>query len=157
MNRAILLAVVLAVPVAAGCDKSGSQAQAQANEAQDKANKEIGRANAQANEAQLEADKKAAGAMGDFLKTREDYRHKVQTNLDALDKDIADLDAKARLGSAKAKSNLQAKLTAIHARRDAFDNDFRQIAIATAASFDGLKDRLDKEWSDLRAAVDGAL
>ena len=156
MNRAIVLCVVLAAPIAGGCDKSGSEAQLQANEAQEKANKEIGRANAQANESQLEADKKIAGALADFRKTREDYRQKVQTNLDALDKQIADLDAKARSGTSKAKSDLRAKLPAIHAQRDAFANDFRAIENATAGSFDALKDRLDKEWSDLTAAVDGA-
>jgi chromosome segregation ATPase len=160
MNRAIVaVSLVMALgPLA--CDKSGADTQAQVNEAQDKANKEIGRANAQANEAQNEADRKIAAALADFQATREDYRHKVQSDLDSLDKDIADLDARVRTGSTKAESDLQAKLQAklpsIHAQRDAFANDFRSIDSASAASFDAFKTRLDKEWSDLKSAVDKA-
>jgi hypothetical protein len=157
MNRAIVLSLILgAVPFAAGCEKSGSDAQSQANEAQDKANKEIGRANAQANEAQRKADEQIAGAQADFVKTREDYRHKVQTDLDSLDKDIAALDAKARTDTAKAKGGLSARLPAIHAQRDSFVNDFRSLESASAMTFDAAKDRLDKEWSSLKAAVDAA-
>lgn len=156
MNRAIVaVSLALAIgPLATACDKSGADAQQQANEAQEKANKEIGRANAQASQAQGEANEKIAAAQSEFATTREDYRHRVQTDLDSLDKDIADLDVKARTGSAKAKSDLQAQLPAIHAERDSFGNDFRSIDTVSAATFDDFKARLDKELSDLKSAVD---
>lgn len=158
MKRAIvaLTLVAAALPLANACDKSGADVQARANEAQEQANREIGRANAQASEAQEEANRKIAGAQADFVTTREEYRHKVQTDLDALDQDIAALDSRAQTGSAKAKTDLQAKLPSIHAQRDAFLKDFRAIDRASATTFDDFKARLDKEWSDLKSAVDKA-
>jgi len=157
MNRALIVSLVFAcVPAVVACDKSGAEAQKQANEAQQQANREIGQANAQANESQEQADKKIAAANADFLKTREDYRHDKQVELDRLDKDIADLDAQVKTGTAKAKTDLPAKLPAIHAQRDAFVSDLHSLDNASPSTFDAATQRLDKEWSDLRSAVDKA-
>jgi hypothetical protein len=143
-----------AAPFVVACDKSGAEAQAQANEAQNKANTETANANSEANQkiaqAQSEADKKIASAQSDFAKTREDYRHTMQTNLDAVNKEIGDLDAK--VATAK-KPDLRATLPALKAQRDAFVADFGSLGAVSATTWDGAKARLDKEWADLKAAV----
>jgi hypothetical protein len=159
MSRSILVSLAclsLAVaPALVACDKSGADAQAQANEAQNKANTEITGAQVEANkkidQAQAEADQKIAAARGDFSKTREDYRHDMQANLDAIDKRIADLDAKALAAS---NASLRSALVSIKAQRDAFANDFAGVTRTTALTFDDTRNRLDKEWADLKAAVD---
>ena len=146
---------VAVAPFVVACDKTGAEAQAQANEAQNKANTEVANANSEANQkiaqAQAEADKKITAAQSDFAKTREDYRHAVQSNLDALNKELGELDAKAATST---KADLRAALPALKAQRDAFVADFRALGSASAVTWDGTKARLDKEWSDLKAAVD---
>jgi hypothetical protein len=158
MNRALVVSLVLAsVPALVACDKSGAEAQQQVNEAKQQANREIGQANAQATESQAEAERRIAAAQADFLKSREDYRHEKQLDLEKLDQDIAGLDAKVKSQqTAKGKSDMQAKLSGIHAQRDAFASDFRSLDNATMATWDDAKLRVDKEWSDLRAAVEKA-
>lgn len=159
--RSILFSFALtlaAAPLAIGCDKSGADAQAQANSAQASANRDIANAtneaNAKINEAQAEADKKIAAARADFATTREDYRHQVQTQLDALDKEIAQLDAKAMTATGKTKADINARLPALKAQRAAFVNDVRSLDTTTATTWDATKARLDKEWADLKSAAD---
>jgi hypothetical protein len=160
MSRSILtcLALVLATsPFAVACDKSGADAQAEVNKAQDKANGEVAKASNQvtttAAEAQTEADKKIIAVQADFATTRENYRHSVQSNLDALDKQLADLDVKARTAT---KPDLRATITALRAQRDAFVADYQSLTTASAVTWDATKARLDKEWTDLKAAADKA-
>ena len=161
MSRSIFISlacVSLAVaPFVVACDKTGAEAQAQANEAQNKANTQVANANGEANakivQAQSDADKKIAAAQADFAKTREDYRHTVQTNLDALNKQIVDLDAKAATST---KPDLRAALPAIKSQRDAFVTDFQTLGTVNATTWDTRKAQLDKEWTDLKASVDKA-
>lgn len=159
--RSILFsfALTLAVaPLAVACDKSGADAQAQANAAQTSANRDIANANNEANtkinEAQATADQKIAAARADFAKTREDYRHTVQSNLDSLDKTIAQLEAKSKTATGKTKADIDARLPSLKAQRDAFVNDARSLDSATATTWDATKARLDKEWTDLKTAAD---
>lgn len=159
MTRSILVSLAclsLAVaPALVACDKSGADAQTQANEAQNKANTEITgaqvEANNKANQAQAEADQKIAAARSDFGKTREDYRHDMQSNLDSINRKIADLDAKALSTN---NASLKSSLVSIKAERDSFASDFGAVTRTTAVTFDDAKARLDKEWSDSKAAVD---
>jgi hypothetical protein len=170
MSRSISvsLAFVLAIaPLAVACDKTGADAQAEANQAQQKANAEMAKANdnvtttsaqAQANaaQAQANADQKIAAAQADFATTREDYRHKVQSNLTALNKEIDDLDVKAKKATGTTKTDLRATVPALRVQRDAFVTDFQALGNATAVTWDATQARLDKEWADLKAAVDKA-
>lgn len=154
MNRAILMSIVLAAtPFGLACEKTAADQQTKANEAQEQANRQIGQANAQANEAQRAANQKIAAAEGEFLRMRDDYRTKTQTNLNDLDGKIAKLDTKSA-SSDKAKAELQVKLPAIHAQRDVLANDLRSIDMATSATFDATKTRIDKEFSDLETLID---
>lgn len=164
MTRKLFVSITVLASVAAlgsfACDKTGAEAQEKANKAQAEANKDIANANAEADgkmrAAQAEADKKIAEAKGDFAKTREDYRHTVQTNLDELDKKIAVLEAKAKKETGKAKMDLDANIAALKTRREGFATSVRSLDNATATSWDATKARLDKEWADLKAAVDRA-
>jgi hypothetical protein len=163
MSRLIKIYVAVALaagPFAAGCDNSAADAQRQATEAQKKANVEITNANVEANrkasEAQSEADKKIAIAEANFATTREDYRHQKQSDLDALNKQLEDLDAKAKTATGKVKAELRATVPALRAQRDAFVADFHLLATPNAGTWDATRARLDKEWADLRAAVDKA-
>ena len=154
MNRAIVISVLLAsAPLTLACEKSGADTQSEVSQAQQNANRQIGQANAQATQAQAQADQAIASAQLDFMQLRENYRHKMQGNLDALDKSIADLNAEAMTVPAK-KSALQSTLPGIRAQRDAFVRDFRTLDDTNMTTFDGTKARLDKEWSDLKTAVD---
>lgn len=155
MNRVIVVAVFLAsAPFTLACSKSGADAQNQVNEAQDKASQRIGQANAQATMASAQAEQAIAGAQADFVQTREDYRHTQQTNLDALDKKIADLNAEMLTAAPERKSALKSALPGIRAQRESFVRDLRALDETSMSTFDDAKAQLDKEWSDLKAAVD---
>lgn len=155
MNRAIVVAVFLAsAPLTLACGKSGADTQNQVNEAQEKASQQIGQANAQATQAHAQAEQDIAAAQADFVQIREDYRHTQQTNIDALDKRIADLNAEMTTASPDRKSALKSALPGIHAQRESFVRDLRALDDTSMSTFDGAKARLDKEWSDLKSAVD---
>ena len=154
MSRHTLLCLALAAaPLAVACDKSGTDAQAEVNAAQNKANAQIAQANEQVTttgaQAQSEADKKIITAQADFAKTREDYRHTVQSNVDDLTKRLADLEVKA-----KTTPSLHATVATLRAQQDAFITDYQSLASASPATWDATKTRLDKEWTALKAAVD---
>lgn len=160
MTRTSILssaAIVLTLTLGVGCDKAADEQQ-RANAAQTEADRKIAEANKEAitktTGAQVEADKKIAAAESEFGKRREDYRHKVQTDLVDLDKRIDLLDAKAKGATGKAKVDLDAKLTQIRARRAAFNTSFSAVETATAPTWDDMKVRIDKEWKDLKALVD---
>jgi hypothetical protein len=145
----------LVLALASGCNKAADEQQKAVN-AQTQANDKIVQANQDAVNAQAEADKKIAEAQANFLKMREDYRHETTTNLVDLDKKIADLEAKEKTSTGKKKADLDAQLTQIRARREAFANDWKSIETASASTWDATKNRLDKEWSDLKNLVERA-
>ena len=76
----------------------------------------------------------------------------MQTNLLALDKDLANLDAKVKTATGKAKEDLDAKIPTLHVQRDAFAADVRTLSGIGLAAWDATRARVDKEWSDLRSA-----
>lgn len=141
MNRTMAVLTALALGIVA-CQKSGSETEQEINQAQEQASTEI-------TSARVEANKKIAATERDFDKTREDYRHDMQSKLDKLDKDVADLDAKVVTATGSKKADLQAKANALHAQRDAFADDVKALATTPAASWDSTKARVDKEWSDI--------
>ena len=152
MNR-VFVALALLVPLAgAACEKSGADAQREADKAQAKSTTEITNAQAEADKksekAQAEANEKISKAQADFAKTREDYRHTVQSDLTDVDKKLADLDAKATKGQ-----KVRGDLNGLHRDRDAFAADARSLDTATPVTFDAIKDRLDKERDDLKKAM----
>jgi hypothetical protein len=159
IRSSLIVCGSLVLALTCGCDKAADEqqkavnAQAQANDKIVQANQE---ADQKANSAQADADKKIAEAQASFLKMREDYRHDTTTNLVDLDKKIADLEAKEKTASGKKKADLDVQLGQIRSQREAFANDWKTIETASATTWDATKNRLDKEWSDLKAMVDRA-
>jgi hypothetical protein len=156
MNRPLVALAI--VSVLSACQKSGKDDWEKAEKAQVQANAEITNAQIQAADkvsvAQAQADKTIAEAQHDFNVTREDYRHKMQSRLDDLDEEIADLDAKVKTATPKAKLDLDAKSSVLRTQRDAFAADLRTVSMVPMPSWDATKSRLDKEWRDLRKAAD---
>jgi len=162
MIRASIIAstaLALTLTCVVGCDKAADD-QNKANAAQAEADKKIADAKKEAadksNNAQAEADKKIAAAEGDFGKRREDYRHKLQTDLIDLDKKIDTLDTKSKTATGKTKADLDANLAQIRTRRATFAQDMKVLDTSTAVTWDDAKGRVDKEWTDLKSLVDKA-
>jgi hypothetical protein len=127
-----LYLALLTVPFGAACAKNGADAQA------------------------VPRSGTAETAQSDFARAREDYRHEKQSGLDLVDKTITDLEGKEKIAGAKAKTALDSVIPAVQAQRAAFTGDLRAIDDAGAAEWDSTKARLDKEWSELKAATDKA-
>jgi hypothetical protein len=144
---------------AVGCENAADK-QKDANGAQAEANREIDKANRDARDkvvaAQAEADKKVAQANADFQKMREDYRHTTTDRLVTLDRKIADLEAETKTAKPKEKADLEAKLPRIRQMRADFSTNYQAIESASATTWDGVKNGLEKQWDDLNKAVDDA-
>ena len=161
MIRSTMLvsAAALVLTLGAGCDKAADD-QAKANNAQAEANKTAAEANQQSTTkttgAQVEADKKIASAEQDFAKRREDYRHSVASDLVDVEKKIYTATAKDKTLAGNKKVDMDATLTSIRAQRASFDQDVKAIDSSTALQFDSLKDKTDKDLSNLKSLVDKA-
>jgi len=158
MNRHIAslgLAVALCSPLFA-CDKPGATEQQREDKASQQAEQARQEANQNAASAQANADKDIAAARTDFEKAREDYRHERYTDLADVDRKIADLDAQARTATGKVKADLDSHMPSVHAQRDAFARDMQSLDRSSGATWDSEKANLDKEWDDLKSAVQNA-
>jgi len=155
----ISLAAVLIGVGALGCNKAADE-QRKADEARSEADKKVGEASNDAaekiNAARAEADKKVAEAQADFLKLREDYRHKVTEDLVSVDKDIADLEAKAKTATGKTKAEIEAALPGIRSQRESVSSEYRSLEFSSAVSWDDSKARVEKAVDDLKKAIDKA-
>lgn len=153
------LGVVLMMTGAVACDKAADQ-QKKADQARAEADTKIGDANREAadkiNAARADEDKKVAEAQANFLKLREDYRHKVTEDLVSVDKDIADLEAKAKSATGKTKGKIEAELPNIHSLRENVTSEYRSLEFSSALSWDTAKGRVEKAFDDLKKAVDKA-
>jgi hypothetical protein len=142
--------------MAIACDKPGvAEQQKEQQASQDNAEQQEHAARESAS-AQAAMNQKVASAQADFERTREDYRHSRQTDLDEIDAKIAKIAARAATASGKAKTDLDAKLSQIRSQRAAMGADFRAIQVTTAAGWDDAKARVDREWESLKSAVDAA-
>ncbi|MFO0612209.1 MAG: hypothetical protein U0414_06465 [Polyangiaceae bacterium] len=104
--------------------------------------------------AQADANEKINDAKSSFAKTREEFRHDVQAKLDKLDKKLGELDTKAMKETGKAKTDLDASVSDLKARRAALGTDMKRIDDTVAADWDALKSRIEKSVDDLESAVD---
>jgi hypothetical protein len=147
----------LCLSLVTGCERAADD-QAKANGAQAEANTKITQAKIEANEkvnnAQAEADMKIAAAQGDFSKRREDFRHKLESDVIDLDKKIDVLEAKSKTATGKGKADLDANLAVIRTQRAKLATDVRGLETASAATWDDTKARIEKELGDLKSAVD---
>jgi len=155
----ISLGAVLIAIGALGCNKAADE-QRKADEARSEADKKVGEASNDAaekiNAARADADKKVAEAQANFLKLREDYRHKITEDLVSVDKDIANLEAKAKTATGKTKAQIEAGLPDIRAQRENLSSEYRSLEFSSAVSWDNAKARVDKAYDDLKKAIDKA-
>jgi hypothetical protein len=151
--------MALSLALAAGCNKAADE-QKKADEARAEADNKVIEANREASEkvnaARAEEDKKVAQAQADFLKIREDYRHKVTEDLTGVDKEIAELEAKAKTATGKAKATLDSNLPNVRTLRENVSNEYRSLELASAITWDDAKARVDKSVDELKKAVDKA-
>jgi hypothetical protein len=160
MIRSITVsAMAISLALAAGCDKAADE-QRKADEARVEANDKVSEANREANEkvnaARAEEDKKVAEAQASFLKIREDYRHKVTEDLVGVDKEIAELEAKAKTATGKTKATIDGNLPNVRTLRENVANEYRSLELASAITWDDAKGRVDKAVDELKKAVDKA-
>ena len=153
-----IFAVSLGLAVV-GCNRAADE-QRKADEARAEADRKAAEVSQDSqqriNSAQAEADEKVAEANASFLKMREDYRHDMTQKLVELDKDIAELEAKAKSETGKAKAKIESNLPTIRQMRDDFVRDYRSVEAASASTWDATKERLNKSWDELEKAVDRA-
>jgi hypothetical protein len=149
--------MALSLALAAGCNKAADE-QRKADEARAEADNKVIDANREAaekvNAARADEDKKVADAQASFLKIREDYRHKVTDDLVAIDKDIVDLEAKAKTSTGKAKATLDGNLPNVRTLRENVANEYRSLELASALTWDQSKGRVDKAVDELKKAID---
>jgi hypothetical protein len=160
MIRSITVsAMAISLALAAGCDRAADE-QRKADEARVEANDKVSEANREANEkvnaARAEEDKKVAEAQASFLKIREDYRHKVTEDLVGVDKEIAELEAKAKTATGKTKATIDSNLPNVRTLRENVSNEYRSLELASAITWDDAKGRVDKAVDELKKAVDKA-
>jgi hypothetical protein len=148
----LTLATLLTAPLV-GCDRPGEKEQNAEGRANMQAQQAQDQAANQAAAAQAQADQKIAAARIDFEKVRDDYRLSRESDLAALNKKLSDLDLKDKSATGQTKANLDQKLPAVRAQRDAFITDLRRLDYVTAATWDTAKDNTDKEWDALQANV----
>ena len=124
MSRSTLIYLIIAGAASGtACDKSGSETEAKIGEAKTTLTSAVVEAGAGAaaevQSAQVAAETKISSAQADFATTREDYRHKIQSDLDSVDHKVDDLDAKAGTETGMVKTRLSATLPALRRQRDA--------------------------------------
>jgi hypothetical protein len=148
----IALVTLLTAPLF-GCDKPGEKEQNAEGRANMQAQQAQEQATSQAAAAQAQADQKIAAARIDFAKARDDYRWSRQSSLADLNEKLSNLDAKEKTATGQTKANLDQKLPAVRAQRDAFVADLKNLDSATPATWDAAKDGLDREWNALMTNV----
>lgn len=140
--------------IAAANNEAGQKvANAQAD-AKDKIANAVGEADQKVASAQQEADKKVAAAKENFMKLREEYRHTTQTDLIELDRKVTELEGKAKKSAGRVKTDLQAKVKQLHAKREAFVEHLKVLDTESAVTWDETRARLGKEWSEVTTLLD---
>ena len=138
------------------CDKAGATEEQRVMKATEQSTTASDEAKQKATSAQAQAGKEIVAAQTDFAKAREDYRHGRWTDIADLDKKVAVLQSREQTAIGKVRSDLDAILPTIRAKRDVFVRDMQALDSATGPTWDTMKTDLDKEWDGLKATVDGA-
>jgi hypothetical protein len=142
---------------AAACNRSPAREQEEARKAQQRADEKSGQFRMQAEEKSAEqqanANDKAREAARALEATKNDYRHKAQSDLDSLTKDIDDLKVKAEKATGKTRLDIDRSLSDLNARRDAVDAQIRSIDATSADQIETVKARVDDQIAQLRKSV----
>jgi hypothetical protein len=158
MKRHLILGSAgLVLLAAAACNQSPAREQEEARNAQQKADEKSSQYRMQAEEKSAEqqavANDKAREAARTLDTVKNDYRHKAQSDLDSLTKDIDDLRVKAEKATGKTRQDLDRGLADLTARRDAVEAQIRSIDAASAEQIETVKARVDDQIAQLRKSV----
>lgn len=150
----------LALSLFAGCEQPPSEVEAQAREAQRRADDAIAEARREADQkvakAQSKADDEARRADAVFIKARDDLRTKVNKEMDELSKRVDGLEARAANAGNRRRAELTEALRSIDEKRTAVKRDIAAIEATTADDFEVLKAGLEARIDELKKAVDEA-
>ncbi|HEY1954149.1 MAG TPA: hypothetical protein VGH28_01015 [Polyangiaceae bacterium] len=147
MKRTLSIIASFVLLGSVACDKPGQDAEKKIDNAQEQGTTEI-------TNAQVKENDKVAAAEADFAKSREDYRHDMQTNLDQLDKSLSNLDGKAQKAVGADRSKLTVRSQSLHTQRDPFARDVESLGSTSASDWDATKARVDHEWDVLKKNTD---
>jgi hypothetical protein len=157
MKRHLILGSAGLLLAAAACNRSPAHEQEEARNAQQKADEKSSQYRMQAEEKSAEqqavANDKAREATRTLDTVKNDYRHKAQSDLDGLTKDIDDLRVKAEKATGKTRQDLDRGLADLTARRDAVEAQIRSIDSASAEQLETVKARVDDQIAQLRKSV----
>ncbi len=156
--RPLLLGAMTALAILPACDRRDDQEKIQSaeREAQKKVDEAQKESTTKITSAQQEVNQKVAEANANFAKDREDYKNKMQSQLDDADKKIAELENKEKRASTKVKTELDTLLPEIRGKRDALRTDMRQLDNVTSANWNAVKGQLDNDKTALDNALDRA-
>jgi septal ring factor EnvC (AmiA/AmiB activator) len=112
-------------------------------------------AEAKTDHARAQAEHEVEEAKARFVQLR-DYFHSTTTKLFAIDKKIAEVEARAKTPAGHGNADLEGTLKRLHAGRDRFTSDFEALETTLPATWADTKARLDRELSDLQTIVDDA-
>jgi cell division septum initiation protein DivIVA len=168
MNRHLILCAALALTA---CERSASEDQAKAQQAQKEADEKTVKA-------QKEADEKTAKAQGeavqvankeqakanddireatqDELKARNDFQVLTQKSVSEIDHKIDQVKVKAAKTTGKAKSDFEAAMRDVDSKHAMLDSDMKALPSQTALTLDSFKVKVNKAIDDLKKSVSTA-
>jgi len=156
--RPLVLGTMTALAILPACDRRDDQEKIQSaeREAQKKVNEAQKESTTKITSAQQDMNQQVAEANGNLAKDRDDYRSKLQSQLDDADNKITQMEAKEKTATTKTKMELDSLLPEIHAKRDALRTDMKQLENATVSNWDTTKMQLDHDATALKNALDRA-
>lgn len=89
-----------------------------------------------------------------FTKSRDEAVTSMQTDLEKLDKKIAELKEKAEKAAGDEKGRLEAKWKEASAKRDAAKKKLDELRTAAAGKWDAMKKEADTAVGELKKAVE---
>ncbi len=148
----MISALTAAIAIGVGCDEGNEREVANAHEEVREAKKEAAHGVA---DAKAEGAEAVAEAQGELIEARAEYQKEMTEKLATLDGRIARVEADAKTATGDEKVKLDARLGDIRTRRTAWDTSWRSADGVAGDKWAKTKARLDREWQELEASVDG--
>jgi len=178
MNRHLILCAALALTA---CERSATEEQTKAQQAQREADEKAAKAQKEADEktakAQREADEKAMKAQGeaaetankqqakandeireanqDVLKARNDLQERTQKSVAEIDHKIDQIKVKAEKKPTK-KTDFEAAMRDVDTKRAMLDSEIKALPSQTAQTLDSFKAKVEKDIDELKKSVNQA-
>ena len=153
-------AALLALAMTLGCDRSPTEAQNDAREAQRRADEQAAEARRRAEEAaasaQAKADEEAKKAEQALVKARNEFRAQAERDLNDLSAEIDELKVKAVKAKGKTKAELEVALAKLDDQRNALRRDIDVLAATTAKELEDAKIRLAQSFASLKKSLSDA-